>query len=140
MITAVFHSFHSLVSPVKYSEQSINIDVHHPVNDINEEEELRHAIEADNAPVGAETNEKYAEVRGLTDERTLTETNDAEEARDNPDDHQNVYIYQIFYETLGIFPIIFAIYWPLFFYVTSRMCNVGPQLPQITEPRVPQPK
>ena len=135
MITAVFHSFHSLVSPVKYSEQSINIDVHHPVNDINEEEELRHAIEADNAPVGAETNEKYAEVRGLTDERTLTETNDAEEAANNS---ANVYIYQIFFETLGIVPMMFAIYWPLFLYLSSKICKVGREVTQ-AEPRVPQP-
>ena len=102
-----------------------------PVNDINEEQEIRVSFESHNSIVEDGRTENYAEVSRLTDEGGVRETDDMEEASDD-----NVYIYQIFYESFGILPIIFLIYWPLFLYLITRLCKVGGQ---VIQPRVPQP-
>ena len=139
MITSICHSLNSLLNPVQTqaSQAVTSMDSLHSVNDINEEDEKRESIEGDNdnALVVAETNERYAGVILVTDESQLGETNDAEEAANNS---ANVYIYQIFFETLGIVPMMFAIYWPLFLYLSSKICKVGREVTQ-AEPRVPQP-
>ena len=139
MITSICHSLNSLLNPVQTqaSQALTSMDSLHSVNDINEEDEKRESIEGDNdnALVVAETNERYAGVILVTDESQLGETNDAEEAANNS---ANVYIYQIFFETLGIVPMMFAIYWPLFLYLSSKICKVGREVTQ-AEPRVPQP-
>ena len=101
------------------------------VTDLNDEQEIRVSSQADNSIVEDGVSGNYAEVSRLTEEGQVIETDDAEEASDD-----NVYIYQIFYESFGLFPIIFLIYWPLFLYMISQICKVGEA---VTQPRVPQP-
>ena len=102
-----------------------------PVTEANAEQEIRVASQSDNSIVEEGLAENYAEVSWLTDESGVRETDDAGEAGDD-----NVYIYQIFHESFGVFPIIFLIYWPLFLYLIAKICKVGEP---VTQPRVPQP-
>ena len=102
-----------------------------PVNVNNEEQEIGVSSESHNSIAEDGTAGNYAEVMRLTDEGQVRETDDAEEDSDD-----SVYIYQIFYESFGVFPIIFLIYWPLFLYLIAQLCKVGEG---VTQPRVPQP-
>ena len=103
-----------------------------PVTDTKDEQEIIVSFESShNSLVEDRPAGNYAEVISLTDEREVKETDDAEEASDD-----NVYIYQIFHESFGVFPIIFLIYWPLFLYLIAKICKVGEP---VTQPRVPQP-
>jgi len=122
-------SFPSQQTLTKIAPPPVTAPVPPPVNVNNEE--IGVSSESHNSIAEDGTAGNYAEVMRLTDEGQVRETDDAEEDSDD-----SVYIYQIFYESFGVFPIIFLIYWPLFLYLIAQLCKVGEG---VTQPRVPQP-
>ena len=113
-----------------------------PADGINERSKINEEIVA----AAVEHNRESATVKEEDSEKTVViekGINDAEQDTDNTadivddNDSDNVLARGIFFEIFGCLPIFFVIYWPLFLFLITKICNVA-QTSKIT-PRVAQP-